>query len=62
MFQRRILIAGLAVSSLVGLQTNAFAQNWRSQYPELIFAVVPGENSSSIVDRWDPMIPIWNVR
>lgn len=56
MFQRRILIAGLAVSSLVGLQTNAFAQNWRSQYPELIFAVVPGENSSSIVDRWGPMI------
>ena len=37
MFQRRILIAGLAVSSLVGLQTTAFAQNWKSQYPELFF-------------------------
>ena len=56
MLDRRIVITGLAALGLAALQTPALAQDWKSQYPELVFAVVPGENSAAIIDRWDPMV------
>jgi phosphonate transport system substrate-binding protein len=32
----------------------ALAQSWKSAYPELVYAVVPAENASGVVDRFTP--------
>lgn len=56
MLDRRIVIAGLAALGLAALQTPVLAQDWKAQYPELVFAVVPGENSAGITERWGPMV------
>ena len=32
------------------------AQSWRSQYPELAYAVVPAENATGVVDRFKPFV------
>ena len=52
MLRRTLLgaaLAGLAV-------TGATAQEWRSRYPELVFAIIPAENASGVVDRWTPFV------
>ncbi|MBV8508452.1 MAG: phosphonate ABC transporter substrate-binding protein, partial [Alphaproteobacteria bacterium] len=36
--------------------TAAYAADWKSQYPELIFAVVPAENASGVSDRYAPFM------
>jgi phosphonate transport system substrate-binding protein len=36
------------------LAAPAFAQDWKAQYPELVFAIIPAENASGVVDRWTP--------
>src|SRR5262245_47495258 len=52
MLNRRHL---LATAMLLALGSSAFAQSWKSQYPELVFAKVPDENASGTVDRWTPL-------
>lgn len=32
--------------------SRAFAQDWKTQYPELVFAIIPSENASAVTDRW----------
>lgn len=54
MMNRRILIAGVA--ALAFSATAASAQEWKSKYPELTFAVVPAENASGVTERWAPFI------
>ena len=55
MIQRRTILSGLtAVPALAAFP--ARAQSWRSAYPELVFAVVPSENASGVVDRWNPFV------
>ncbi|MBV9973802.1 MAG: phosphonate ABC transporter substrate-binding protein [Hyphomicrobiales bacterium] len=54
MTTRRTFLAGMAAS--VSLSGGAFAQDWHAQYPELVFAVIPAENASGVVDRWAPFI------
>src|ERR1700750_265683 len=54
MMNRRILIAGIA--ALAFGATAASAQEWKSKYPELTFAVVPAENASGVTERWAPFI------
>jgi phosphonate transport system substrate-binding protein len=51
--RRSLLIAAAAVISMVGA---ARAADWKSQYPELTFAVVPAENASGVGDRFAPFV------
>jgi len=54
MLNRRTAIAGLA--ALAFSATAATAQDWKSKYPELVFAVVPAENASGVTERWQPFL------
>ena len=51
--RRNLLIAAAAVICTAG---TARAADWKSQYPELTFAVVPAENASGVSDRFAPFI------
>src|SRR5215831_17507306 len=51
--RRNLLIAAAAVICTAG---TAGAADWKSQYPELTFAVVPAENASGVSDRFAPFI------
>ena len=53
MLTRRTLI-GSALAALTAAA--ARAQDWKSKYPELMFAVVPAENATGTVDRWTPFV------
>jgi len=55
MFDRRTLLLGIAGAALAAPGT-ARAAGWRSQYPNLTFAVVPAENASGVSDRFAPFI------
>ncbi len=50
MLNRRTVLAALA--ALTFTATAAQAQDWKSKYPELVFAVVPAENASGVTERW----------
>ena len=52
MLTRRTLLSTAAVAVTV----QAFAQAWKAQYPELIFAVAPSENASGVMDRFTPFM------
>lgn len=54
MFTRRCFLIGAA--ALVWATGAAAAADWRTQYPELTFAVVPAENASGVSDRYAPFI------
>ena len=55
MTQRRTLLAGLAASAaLPALPVRA--QSYKAAFPELVFAVVPAENASGVVDRYTPFV------
>jgi phosphonate transport system substrate-binding protein len=54
MFTRRSLLIGAGVSALAA--SGARAQAWKEKYPELIFAVIPEENASGVLDRWTPFM------
>ncbi|MEZ2408773.1 phosphonate ABC transporter substrate-binding protein [Bosea sp. RCC_152_1] len=47
----KLAAAGLAVAA-----TPAFAQDWKAKYPELVFAIIPAENASGVVDRYTPFV------
>jgi phosphonate transport system substrate-binding protein len=51
--RRFLLIAAGAAISVSGVTR---AADWRSQYPELTFAVVPAENASGVSDRYAPFV------
>lgn len=53
MIRRRTLLAGVAAGASAG---TAYAQAWKSQYPELVYAAVPAENASGVADRFAPFI------
>src|SRR5215467_4268003 len=50
---RRILM--MAVFGVFAT-TGGWAQAWKSQYPELVFAVVPAENASWVTERFQPWV------
>jgi phosphonate transport system substrate-binding protein len=56
MINRRSLLAGLAAGATGALATSAHAQSWKTQYPELVLAVVPAENASGVSDRFAPFV------
>ena len=53
MLTRRTLMIGSAFALTAGA---ARAQDWKAKYPELVFAVIPEENASGVVDRWTPFV------
>lgn len=56
MFSRRFMLgvaAGLALSTT---STAAFAQDWKTRFPELVFSVAPAENASGVTERYSSMI------
>jgi len=58
MITRRTILTGaaaLAVSVSLAAST-ASAQDWKSKYPELTFAIVPAENASGVTERWTPFM------
>ena len=55
MFNRRLML-GFAAGAVAALASSqSFAQDWKSKYPELIFAVIPAENASGVVERYKPL-------
>ena len=55
MLDRRTVLAGLAAGAVIA-PIAARAQAWKSEYPELVYAVIPAENASGIVDRYGPFM------
>jgi len=57
MITRRSLIAAAGtVAATPLLSAAANAQAWKAKYPELVFANVPAENASGMMDRWNPFM------
>jgi phosphonate transport system substrate-binding protein len=54
MINRRTLIASAAMLAFTA--SAASAQDWKTKYPELTFAVVPAENASGVTERWTPFV------
>jgi phosphonate transport system substrate-binding protein len=55
MTSRRSLIA-CAATFFVATTYGACAQDWRTKYPELTFAVIPAENASGVIERYTPFM------
>jgi phosphonate transport system substrate-binding protein len=53
MIDRRTLLAGIAAGTAASA-VPARAQSWKSDYPELVYAVIPAENASGVTDRYTP--------
>src|SRR6266436_1998029 len=53
MITRRIVLAGAAA---LAFAASASAEDWKTKYPELTFAVVPAENASGVTERWTPFV------
>ena len=51
--RRHLLIGAAAMLLTIGA---AKAADWKSQYHELVFAVVPAENASGVTDRFTPFV------
>src|SRR5215472_12706622 len=54
MLNRRQLL--ITTAAFLSASTVARAADWKSQYPELTFAVVPAENASGVSDRYAPFM------
>jgi phosphonate transport system substrate-binding protein len=53
MLDRRTLL-GLMAGSFAASAVPALAEDWKAKYPEIVFALIPEENGSGVVDRWTP--------
>ncbi len=55
MLNRRQLL--LTTAALAATSRSSWADtNWKSQFPELTFAVVPAENASGVSERYEPFM------
>ncbi len=52
--RRHLLLSAVAFASFCGIAQAA--DDWKKQYPELTFAVVPAENASGVADRYQPFV------
>ena len=52
MLDRRSLLASAGL--LTAAPALAQAPAWRARFPELVFAIIPSENTSGVVARWTP--------
>src|SRR5437588_6380997 len=53
MITRRLILAGAAALTFAG---SASAEDWKSKYPEITFAVIPAENGSGVTERFAPFV------
>ena len=60
MLNRRIVLAGAAgavlANGLAFAAGPAKAQDWRSKYPEIVFAIIPHENATTTTNRYTPFV------
>jgi len=56
MIDRRSVLLAVAASTMFATVGAVHAADWKSKYPELVFAIVPSENASSVNDRYGPMM------
>jgi phosphonate transport system substrate-binding protein len=56
MIDRRSVLLAVAASTMFATVGAANASDWKAKYPELVFAIVPAENASSVNDRYGPMM------
>lgn len=56
MMTRRTAVLALATTAMIAAAPVAVAADWKTKYPELVFAIVPAENASSVNDRYGPMM------
>ena len=49
-----VITAALALFALAMIAP-ASAQDWKAKYPELVFAVVPAENATGVLERYTPL-------
>jgi phosphonate transport system substrate-binding protein len=54
MINRRIVIASAA--ALAFTASAASAQEWKTKYPEITFAMIPAENGSGVTERYTPFV------
>jgi phosphonate transport system substrate-binding protein len=54
MINRRTLVASAAMLAFTA--SAASAQDWKTKYPEITFAVVPAENASGVTERFTPFV------
>src|ERR1700720_4278012 len=54
MINRRTVIASAA--ALAFTVSAASAEDWKTKYPEITFAVVPAENASGVTERYTPFV------
>jgi phosphonate transport system substrate-binding protein len=60
MITRRSLLAATGAATGALVAGPSFAQAWKAQYPELVYAIVPAENASGVVDRYAPFVAYLN--
>jgi phosphonate transport system substrate-binding protein len=53
MINRRLVLAGIAAFSFTA---SASADDWRTKYPEITFAVIPAENGTGVLERYTPFV------
>jgi phosphonate transport system substrate-binding protein len=46
----------LAAGFAGALAAQAFAQDWKAKYPEIVFAIIPAENASGVTERYTPFV------
>ena len=56
MLTRRRTLTLAAASLATVLSAPAFAQDWKAKYPELVFAIIPSENASGVIERYTPFV------
>lgn len=56
MLTRRHTLTLAAAGLAAALAGPVFAQDWKARYPELIFAIIPAENASGVVERYTPFV------
>ncbi len=55
--RRHVLGTALAAAASSRLTVSArAADDWRTKYPEIVFAMIPEENSSGVTDRYTPFV------
>ncbi len=55
MLSRRLALA-LAASLSLAVPAVAQGDDWRRTHPELVFSIIPSENSSGVLDRYSPFM------
>lgn len=53
MITRRLILGAAAALALTGA---AQAQDWKSKYPEIVYAIIPSENASGVTERYGPFV------